>query len=361
MEESVRRDSLDAELHFALAGRYWALKRYDDVERELRFAVAIDGRHARALLALSLLPYARRPKLGEELQRGRVPEEWREPLEESRRQVRRAFLIDPLAELNEDSPQFGYWFPGGGGRRAIQARLDLGIQAFNAGQYSIAYNALSDYARRAFPGRERDSLPEFLLLYRGIAAAHMGLYLEAIGDVYGLVQRGERREQTDSLIRIPLQTNDYRYLLAVIEERAARVSDAAVFYREAAANDLGLYMAHVRLAQIHRHARQWPDAVAEGRLAVAGNPDDATSLLELAEIYEESNRLAEAEEALQRALVANPRDARIPYRLGRLELLVGNAEAGRTALERFVAIAPRRYDRELIEARKWLSEARKVQ
>src|SRR5712692_6004192 len=99
LEARARQDSNDAAALYDLGLGYWAKKRYDDAERTLRVSVTIEPRYAPSWLALGILPHARRPKLRREEAQGKVPPEWRAAAEESDRNVRRAFLIDPLVDL----------------------------------------------------------------------------------------------------------------------------------------------------------------------------------------------------------------------------------------------------------------------
>jgi tetratricopeptide (TPR) repeat protein len=99
LESQAQQDSLDAAAHYNVALGYWNEKRYDDAERELRLAAAIDAKFAEAYLALAYLSYARRPKLWAEEAQDKVPEEWKSRLEESDRMYRRAFLVNPMVDL----------------------------------------------------------------------------------------------------------------------------------------------------------------------------------------------------------------------------------------------------------------------
>src|SRR5260370_12651784 len=85
-----------------------------------------------------------------------------------------------------------------------------------------------------------------------------------------------------------------------------RSSDAIQLFEDALATDLGLYMAHVRLAQIYRSHKMWDKAIAEARRAVETNPNDPTSMRELGVILDEAGRGDAAVETLRQAAPANP-------------------------------------------------------
>lgn len=325
----------------------------------MRAAIAIDTRYAPAYLWLADLPYDRRPKLWEQERKGRVPAELRAAVEESDRLARRAFLIDPMVDFRvigatappEDMvvlPEYG--------RYTTEFMLWLGLGAFGAGRYELAYGAFKSWVERAYPNQPRDSLPAFLFWYRGLSAAHEHAYKVAIEDFQVLLDRSLKTEQSDTLIQIPLNTNDYRYVLAVLHHLWGKPADAMRLYQEALASDLGLYMAHVRLAQMFRDYKMWDQAIAEGRRAVETNPDDATALVELGVILGDAGRAAEAEETLRQAATANPRDPRAVYHLGLVQQQLAKSTDAREALTRFIAIAPAaRYERQIADAKQRLT------
>jgi len=359
LEARARRDSLDAASFYELSLGYYRANRPDDEERALRRAIAIDPRYAPAYLSLSYLPFERRPKLWQEVRKGKVPQEWRSAVEESRRLVNRAFLIDPLVDLrvlgadapNEEMltiPEYGSF--------TTAVLLYLGIGAFGAARYERAFGALQLWVDRAYVGKPRDSLPDFLFLYRGLAAAHLHVNRIALEDFGTLLERAQKREVSDSLIQIPLGTNDYRYVLAVLHEAAGKPADAVRLYQETLAGDLGHYMAHVRLAQLYRRFKMWNDAVTEAQRAVETNPEDATALLELGVILSEAGRPADAEETLQRAHASNPRDVRVLYHLGLTQAQAAKTTEARANLQQFVALAPSRYESLVTDAKQRLSQ-----
>ena len=99
LEQRAVKDSNDAAAHYNVSLAYFNAKRYDDAERALRTAVTIDPKLAPAWLALSRLPFLRRPKIWDEIYERGVPAEWVPRLHEAESHYRRAFLIDPLVDL----------------------------------------------------------------------------------------------------------------------------------------------------------------------------------------------------------------------------------------------------------------------
>lgn len=337
------RDSLDPAAYHRLSVGYWRAKRYDDEARALRRAIALDPRYAPAYYSLGLQVYDRRSKLWEEESKGKVPAAWRDSLVQSARLRRQAFLIDPMVDLRvmgtesppEDMlvlPEYGelttYWL------------LDIALGAFGEARYELSYAAWAKFVERMYPGKPEDSIPSYVFWYRGLAAAHRDVYNRAIADFQVLLTRAQAQERSDSLIQVPLETNDFRYILAVLHERARRPADAEALYKEALANDLGLFMAHVRLAGMYRRYRQWNDAITEARRAIEANPDDPVAVRELGEILYDARRLAEADTVLRQALERLPTDPRTHYVLGALYQDTQRPALARDAFTRFLALAP---------------------
>jgi tetratricopeptide (TPR) repeat protein len=359
LESRARQDSLDPDAHFRLAQRYYSLKRLDDEARELRATIAVDPRYAPAYLWLGDLPFDHRPKLWQENRKGKVPEALRDAVQQSYRLWRQAFLIDPLVDfrvIGAKPPEEGMVVVPEYGRYTTEYMLWLGLGAFSVGRYELAYGALKSWVERAYPNQPRDSLPGFLFWYRGLSAAHQRAYKIGIEDFQVLLDRSLEAEQADTLLPFQLETNDYRYVLAVLHQLWGKPADAMRLYQEAIASDLGLYMAHVRLAQMYREYKMWDKAIEEARRAIETNPDDATAVLELGVILADAGRAAEAEATLGQAAAANPRDPRPSYHLGLVRQQLAKAGEAREALSRFVAIAPSsRYERQIADAKQRLA------
>lgn len=82
---------------------------------------------------------------------------------------------------------------------------------------------------------------------------------------------------------------------------------------------IGLYMAHVRLAEVYETAHMLP---------------------------------------LRQAIAANPRDARPQFYLGLTLEQLGQKDDARAALDRFISLAPSRYERQIAVAKQHLAALR---
>jgi len=359
LEARATRDSNDAAAHFNLALGYWNAKRWDDVERELRLAVAIEPQFAEGWLALGRLPYGRRLKLWDDVAERRVSAEWKPRLEEAYRYYRRAFLINPLVDLRIEAaarpPKSIYW-TATEWLAQIYDYLFGGFDEIQTGNYAAAYNRFNQIIQDAPSRVERENLPTFIYYLRGLAAGHIERWDDAIQDFDRLLDLSMKEQSPDSLVYyIPIETNEYRYMLGVLHQRAGRLEEAASYYREAVEKDIGLYMAHVRLAGLAETNRDWTTAIAERRAAVNANPDDPSLLLDLGRTLGTAGDLAEAEDVLRQGQDANPRDSRLSYYLGVVQQQANKKEEARASFTRFIALAPSRYERQVASARSRLA------
>lgn len=359
LEKRAQQDSMDAAAHYNVALGYWNEKRFDEVERSLRTATTIDPKFAEAYLALAYLPFARRPKLWGESERDRVQEEWKAKLEESDRMYRRAFLINPLVDLRiagaTTPPRDPLW------ETLFPHIYEFYFQAFDdmlKGDYEQAYGRFVKMHReRRIAGPGQGKLPLSVYWFEGLAAAHTKRWTEAQRSFQYLIDESiklEKKQEEKDLIRIPLRTNEYRYFLATLQQAGGSTDQAVELYRKTLENDLGLYMAHVQMANIFEAQRLYPEAIEERKRAVDANPDDPSLLTDLGVTVGKSGRFAEAEEILQRAAEANPRDARVPFWAGLCQAEQGKKDAAKASLTRFIALAPARWEKQIAMAKQRL-------
>lgn len=361
LEKAARKDSNDAAAHYNVALAYWNAKRWDDADSALHRAIRLEPRFAAAYMVLAALPYARRPQLLDEEYDHRVPDDWRPRIDESERRYRQAVLIDPLVEV-----RIGYvMLPTQSEFKTSLTVLfgDWGGDYYEAedmyfeGRYQEAYDRFQRVYNELNAGSHTRRLWNTLLFWHGLAAAQIQKHDEAVWDFSTLLDRSEDAEDRakDSTLQVPLRTNEFRYVLAVMRQRAGQFNEAIDLYRRALENDIGLYMAHVRLAQIYEDYNMFPQAVAERRAAVSANPDDPSLLLDLGKTLAHANQWVDAEKALEDAVTANPRDPRPHYFLGIVDQHQNKAPEARSAFTEFIALAPTRYAPQVADAKQRLN------
>jgi len=359
----ARSDSNDAEMQYYLALAYWKRHRWAQADSILRAVIQMEPRFAEAYLALYYLPFSRRPSLSTEEARGRVPEAWQAPLEEAHRFYQRAFRTDPLVNLRvmsvafeiEEEPRFtDYTSP----EYRLYERYYAWLFDLGLGRYGSAYDRLKLLGERQFEESKRpDKVPDAILWFRGLAAAHSGRFDGAIADFQKLLDRALKQEQRDSIIHIPLRVNEYRFMLAALHHVAGHADRAIPLYQEALEHDLGLVMAHAYLAGIYDAAGQPAEALAERQRAAEAGVDDPAALFDFALTLFNQQRVAEAEDPLRRALELNPRYAPSHYLLGRVADDRGKAAEAREHYARFLALAPQRLADLIADAKARLAAA----
>jgi len=347
MEALAQSDSNDAELQFYLALAHWKLHHWRQVDSLLRLALQLEPRYAEAYLALYYLPYARRPSLNREEERDRVPDDWRQVVEDAHRSYQRAFRTNPLVSLRilgvafeiEDPKVLDYTSEEYLDYQRYYAWLvDLGLS-----RYGSAYDRLRKLAQNEYDERKHpDKVPDAILWFRGLAAAHSRQYDAAITDFQALLDRSLKQQHSHEIVNVPLRDNEYRFMLAVLNHVAGHRDHAIALYQEALEHDLGLVMAHTYLAAIHDAAGHADSALVERQRAAEVSSDDPTALFDYAASLFNVNRTAEAEEPLHRAVALNPRYAPSYYLLGRVVEELGRAPEARESYTRFLTVAPDR-------------------
>lgn len=352
LERIAARDSNDAVAHYNLALGHWSREEYDDAEEHLREAVSLDARLAQAYLALAYLPFAREDDLWDDLPD--VDPEWEQPLRESDRLYERAFMINPVVELKivgavtpkrsvlwQHDPILADFYD-----RWLQAFDD-----FRNADYEAAYFRFDRFVED-MGGRNRlERVPTSFIWFQALAASHLERYDDAMELTEYLLHEALGRQDEDELTYLPVQENGYRYLLAYLHQQAGELESAMSLYETALEHDFGLYMAHVRLAEIHEARGDGTAALRERRLAVEANPGDATLDLDFGIALAQAGRIADARSAFADAAANQPRDPRPHYFLGLLHQMEGSVGPARASLERFLELAPARFAPQIEDAR----------
>jgi len=356
----ARADSNDAEVQYYLALAHWQKHHWKEADSLLRFVIRLDPRFAEAYLALAHLPYARRPTLADEQYRGVVSQQLRPVLEEADRLYQRAFRTDPLVDLRAFSVIYEIEDPRTADLTALQHMRYLRYWAWwddlGMGRYESAYDRLQKLGQSEFDeSKHPDRVPNYVLMYRGLAAAHSRQYGAAMADFQALLDRTLKQQQRDEMVHVPLKDNEYRFMLAALNDVTGHRDRAAALYREALQNDLGLVMAHTYLAAIHERAGHADSALVERQRAAEVSEDDPTVLFDYAASLFNVQRTIDAEEPLLKAVKLSPRYAPAYYLLGRVQEDLGLGAEARDAYTRFLAMAPQRLRDLIADAKRRLA------
>jgi tetratricopeptide (TPR) repeat protein len=367
LEKRVHADSNDAAAHYNVAVGYWSAKRWDEADRELRAAVALQPRFAEPHLALAFLPFVRDQHMFDAYRdQSRVlisslPEKTQAAIKQRTDQYRWAFMMDPMVDLRmiaASSTGTDYRVQDLLYGSAVGKYID-GRDQCAAGKYADCENTMTiviDEFLKMYKKEER--VPTDAYWYAGLAAAHVKHFDVAITDFNKLISRDEtmvKQVEEKGLIRAPLRTNEYRYFLALFQQAAGKTDSAIATYRKAIENDLGLYMAHVRLADIYEGRKELHKAIEERRNAINANPDDPSLQMDLGVTLGKAGDFADAETALKAATDGLPRDFSAWYWLGIAEQQLGRKAEAKKAFEQVIALAPSRVPDLIVKANQRLA------
>jgi tetratricopeptide (TPR) repeat protein len=366
LEAAARRDSNDAGSHYALAMGYWDKKKWDQAEKALKVAVLLAPGYADAHLALATLPERRGDKYWKARARESGEAAVRSAFQESEGHFRRAFLLNPLVDLKvmgkvdlADNIQIvrvgehyvfmvpPWW----------TQTLEKSINELRTGRYEKGFERMEELVHRKEFGGDDRNLPERILWYHGLFAAHLDKFDVATRDFAILTGRAFAAEK-DTTARIfwsPLRTNEYRFILATMLYLGGNHRQAVLTYQRALEFDIGLYVAHVQMARMHESDGRIEEALKERHLALEVNPEDPDLQVDLAGTLIAAGRPAEALEPLNEAARLNPRDARVPYLQGMVALQLNRSDLAREALSRFLTIAPGRFASQIEDAKQRLA------
>ena len=357
LETRVRSDSNNPEIHYQLGLGYWSRRRWDDAERSFQTAVSLQPRSAKAQLGLAMVPYARREQLSGEAIDGRVPPNLVATVEASERRIRLAFMIDPLVSqllIGAVQPDPTRYFPQTWEAQEFRDLVFQWHEDFYQDRFGSAYARLQRLIREADWSRGRDKIPAYVRWIRGLAAAHIARFDSAIVDIRVLYQRAVDQQEADTIIHIPLRTNDYRYILAVLHRDAGAVDSATALFQQVAENDIGHFMAHVHLAEIYASQGREEESLRERQAAIAANPEEGTLYYEAGVALMKANRLEEALDMMMAARRVNSREPQSPYAAAVIQLSLGQNAEARESLEHFIAVAPAYMSAQIDRARQQL-------
>ncbi len=233
LQKRVKADSNDAFAHYNVALGYWDAKKWEDVDRELKTAIALTPRFAQAHLALAYLGFAKETDFWREVRdAGRAtPKRLVDIYEYYRREYRHAFLIDPMVDMSiiaattraEDEAAlravFGPSF----------ADYATGVTACNEGRYPECELRMERVTHEIAAEEGRKEAPNDVYWHRGIAAAHNKHFDLAASDFKHLLDKENAAVQKASetnIIRSPLRGNEYRYFEAVFEQAGGHTAEA---------------------------------------------------------------------------------------------------------------------------------------
>lgn len=323
-EAELRADSLSPRALTDLAVLLAEDERFVAADSAAKRALEVEPQYARAHLVAGLLPFAIDDDLGKNYRKGRLDPEQRALADSALREIRLAYLIDPFVSVN---------------RISLVVTWDGGFAPLSV--------------------RERERAPLGLLYWRGIRLARLKRYSEAtteFEDLLGRLQAVGDSFPDDAFL--PLVSNDIRYLLAIVHRSNGKTHLATPLLEEVATLDMGHYMAHVRLAEIHESRGAYKNGVRERRLAMEANPDNDFLLYEYGVSLAQDGNLPAADSVLTVARERNPLNARYVFMRAKVRQARERNEEAIADYERFLAMPNAMLDDEQKEAREALEKLR---
>lgn len=178
-----------------------------------------------------------------------------------------------------------------------------GLWAYSKGNYKKAVTKLAE-AMRKHPDEVMFHIP------RAYAWAHLQQNDSAVADLKALIDRIERIQ--DSTVAPYLSKDFLYYAIGVLRGGEKRYAEARSAYESVIAENLGFYMAHVRLSAVAQLLHDTTTALAELETAAMMRADDPLVLTLHGGFLDGAGRLAEAEGELRAAIHADT-DYALPY------------------------------------------------
>lgn len=323
-EAELRADSLSPRALTDLAVLLADDERFVAADSAAQRALRIEPQYARAHLVAGLLPFAMNDNLGKDYRKDKLDEEKRALVDSSLREIRLAYLIDPFVSVDRINFVFAW-------------------------EGSLA----------PLTARERERAPLGFLYWRGIRLAQSKRYVESATELEDLLNRLQAAGDSfpdDAFL--PLVSNDIRYILAIVQRSSGKTHLATPLLEEVATLDMGHFMAHVRLAEIHESRGAFKRGVRERRLAMEANPDNDFLIYEYGVSLAQDGDLPAADSVLAVARERNPLNARYVFIQAKVRQARERNEEAIAAYDQFLEMPNSMLESEQKEARAALEKLR---
>jgi Tfp pilus assembly protein PilF len=183
-------------------------------------------------------------------------------------------------------------------RQASRNPIAAGMLDYSKGDFRAATR---DWARALakYPNAVRLHIP------RAYAWVKLGENDSAIADLTALATRVERI-QHDSIVGAYYSTAYVYYAIGLLQAEQKHMAEARRAYEQALIENLGFYMAHMRLAAAAAQLRDTTDALSELQTALLIRGDDPLLLVYDGTLLLHTGQIADAEQQLRAALRVDP-------------------------------------------------------
>jgi tetratricopeptide (TPR) repeat protein len=262
--------------------------------------------------------------------------------------IRRIFVVQPNAALATDSLlgiavayspflegslDFQRWIINVDERRVARDPIIAGMRAYRLGDYR---KAVAEWAKAL----QKEPATVVLRVPRAYAWVRLNEPDSAIGDLMLLVKRLEL-VQRDSSTAAYYSKEYLYYAIGTLHATKQRYAEARAAFEQALLENLGFYMAHVRLAGTAALLQDTTTALNELQTASLIRADDPLALVYHASLLISAGRIPEAENQLRAALRADS-DYALPHVfLGLAAETRHDTATARGEYGRYLARAPR--------------------
>jgi tetratricopeptide (TPR) repeat protein len=280
---------------------------------------------------------------------------WREMPDGS---IRRVFALQPAAAVTTDSllsiaiayspfldgtVDVPRWIINLNERRASSDPIVAGMRHYGLGNYR---EATADWAKAL----KKEPKAVMLHIPRAYAWVKLDETDSAIGDLTALAKRIESIEK-DSVIAPYYSKVFLYYAIGMLHAHKGRMAEARAAYEQALLENLGFYMAHVRLGAAAAILHDTTTALSELQTAILIRPDDPLVLIYDGSLLLQTGHVAEADEQFRAAWRADS-DYAMPYAmLGMAAEARHDTAAARQDYAAYLERAARRYPE-----RQWVRE-----
>jgi len=318
LEKAVQADPNEPLTHVALSLAYWNAKKWDDVNKELNTALALDPRNGMAHLVLAMVPYAQNPRLWKDAASASgVPAGMVDEVARSDEHYKLAFFNDPATDIRIMATVSGSI----SAAEDTEAELAKGLIACHEGRYADCGTAMESYwAKNKGQASGVAIIPRASYWYNGLALIQQKNFASAAGNIGLLATRTDddtRKMTAKDLTRVPLTSRDMEMMSGVIQYKLNNQPvDALNIFQRVIAADPNNYLAHVYAANIYDAQKNYERAIAEREAALKVNSTDPMLHYELGLTLAKANKIADAVPHLEKATQLMPKYTPAWYYLG---------------------------------------------
>jgi tetratricopeptide (TPR) repeat protein len=340
LQAALKEDPNDPVAYYNLGLWYTAEKQYQSALDHFHKALEIEPHASDAYFAIYCVEYAKDKKLYDKALEKEPTPEVKEKIYEISSYLNSAIMYDPFFDWKLSTILLDTK-PSAHGNPYLAAFIDAvyyylldGFIQFRLGNYERAVKKLDLLIQRS---------PEYTQAYlvRGFAKMQLAQYEEAINDFRFVIE--EMAEYNEKMV-LPIYINpaELYYIIGCIHLKDGNLDKAEETFKKVIMENMGFYMAHYRLSNIHEQRGNNIEALKELDAAIIAKPDDAVFHFSKGICLNTMNRDWEAMQEYMEAISIKPNYPMPYYALAIVFESVKNKEAALENYKFFIDKAPKR-------------------